>query len=90
MTTNETDGGIPEFLKVANRKPLTPEQQRKLAEATVEARTPHHVQQDLRQQQRAAAKERSRVRIEKLKAKQSGAAAEMPLSGKAALAAILK
>jgi hypothetical protein len=36
------------------------------------------------------AKEKSRVRIERLKAKQSGDAAKMPLSGRAALAAILK
>ena len=90
MTTNQADGGIPEFLKVANRKPLPPEQQSRLDEAMAKAHAPHREQQDLRQQQKAVAKEKSRVRIERLKAKQSGEAAKMPLLGKAALAAILK
>ena len=90
MTTNQTDGGIPEFLKVANREPLTAEQQSKLVEVRARARAPHRAQQDLRQRQKTVAKEKSRVRIERLKAKQSGDAAKMPLSGRAALAAILK
>ena len=82
------DGDIPAFLRVENRKPLNPEQQAALAKAMAVATASQRVRDDLRAKQRETAKEKARVRIEKLLAKKSGAAARMPLSGRAALIAI--
>lgn len=80
--------GIPVELQTQNRKPLTPEQQAKVDAAAATAQEPAQKQADLRAQQKAAATEKSRVRVEQLLAKKSGATAAMPLTGKAALRAI--
>jgi hypothetical protein len=79
---------IPAFLRVENRKHLTPEQQARLNKIMDAARTPEKARADLRAMQRETQREKSRVRIECLLAKKSGAAARLPLSGKAAIAAI--
>jgi hypothetical protein len=79
---------LPDFLRIENRKPLTPEQQAKADEAMAKARKPEQAKEDLRKQQAKTKKEKSRVRIEKLKARKSGDAAKVPLQGKAALAHI--
>src|SRR5262245_17081363 len=79
---------IPQFLRVENRTPLTSEQRARLDAALATARAPQQAREDLRALQLATKKEKSRIRIEKLLARQSGAAARMALSGKAALFAI--
>ena len=79
---------FPNWLRVENRKPLTVEQRARLDAALAAARAPQRVRDDLRALQLATKKEKSRVRIEKLLARKSGAAARMPLSGRAALIAI--
>jgi len=79
---------IPQFLRVENRTPLTSEQRAHLDAALAAARAPQQARDDLRALQLATRKEKSRVRIEKLLARKSGAAARMPLTGRAALVAI--
>ena len=81
---------LPDFLKVENREELTPEQKAKLDETTKKQRAEsvEVQQQSLREKQAETKKEKARVRVEKLKAKKSGAAAKMPLTGKDALRAI--
>jgi len=79
---------IPQFLRVENRTPLTSEQRAHLDAVMAAARAPQRARDDLRALQLATKKEKSRVRIEKLLARKSGAAARMPLSGRAALIAI--
>jgi hypothetical protein len=80
--------GIPVELQVQNRKPLTPEQKAKVDAALAKATAPAKAQADLRAAQKATAKEKARVRIEKLKAKKSGEAKKLPPTGKAALKVI--
>ncbi len=84
------DLSMPEFLKVENRVPLTPEQQAafdaSVVKATLTEANAHS--EDLRAKQKEAKAEKTKVRIEKLKAKKTGVASAMPLTGKAALAAI--
>jgi hypothetical protein len=80
---------LPDTLRVENRKPLTPEQRALVEAAITTAAAPERVQRDLRAKQRAIAKEKSRIRIEKLLGRKGGAAAAaLPLTGRAALAAI--
>jgi len=79
---------VPEFLKVENRVPLAPEQKTKIDAILASARTPSVKQDALREKQKEVKTEKSRVRIEKLKADKDGASAAMPLTGKAALRAI--
>jgi len=85
---HQDDLELPDFLRVENRQPLTPEQRARLDAVMVAARAPQQARDDLRALQLATRKEKSRVRIEKLLARKSGAAAQMPLSGRAALVAI--
>ena len=81
--------GIPVGLQVQNRVPLTPEQKAKVeteavpekAETSARAEALHRARAD----EKAA---KSRARIAKLKAVQSGETKKMPLTGKAAIAAI--
>jgi hypothetical protein len=75
---------LPDFLRV----PLTQQQRAKIDAIMAAARAPEKTREDLRAKQRETKREKSRIRIERLLAKKSGAAARMPLSGKAALAAI--
>jgi hypothetical protein len=75
-------------LRVENRRPLTSEQRARLDAVMAANRAPQQAQDDLRALQLATKKKKSRVRIEKLLARKSGAAARMPLSGRAALIAI--
>jgi len=84
----QDDLEFPDFLRVENRTPLTSEQRARLDAALAAARAPQQAREDLRALQLATKKEKSRVRIEKLLARKSGAAARMPLSGRAALIAI--
>src|SRR5262245_28640436 len=79
---------IPDFLRVENRRPLTSEQRAPLDAALAAARAPQRARDDLRALQVATKREKSRIRIEKLLARKSGAAARMPLSGREALVAI--
>ena len=79
---------VPEFLKVENRVPLAPEQKSKVDAILAAAATPNVKQGELREKQKEAKKEKSRVRVEKLLAQKDGASAAMPLTGKAALRAI--
>src|SRR5262245_58346260 len=79
---------IPQFLRVENRTPLTSEQRARLDAVMAAGRAPQQARDDLRALQLATKKEKARVRIEKLLARKSGAAARMPLSGRAALLAI--
>jgi len=79
---------IPSSLRVENRQPLTAEQRTRLDAVMAAARAPEQMRTDLRALQRATQKEKARVRIEKLLARKSGAAARMPLTGRAALIAI--
>jgi hypothetical protein len=85
---SEPDDGLslPEFLKVENRVPLTVEQQARVD--AIVAPKEGAATADLKTQQTERKKEKARVRIEKLKAKKSGATTVMPLTGKAALKAI--
>jgi hypothetical protein len=88
---SETDDGlaVPTFLLVANRQPLTAEQRARLDAAMTAARAPHQAHaDDLRAMQRETKRQKSLVRIEKLLAKKSGAAALMPISGKQAISFI--
>ena len=84
----QDDLEFPDFLRVENRRPLTFEQRARLDALMAAARAPQQARDDLRALQLATKKEKSRVRIEKLLARKSGAAARMPLSGRAALIAI--
>lgn len=81
---------VPEFLKVENRKPLTPEQQATLDANMAKAKEAmtKSATAPLAEALKEVKTEKSRVRIEKLKASKSGEAAKMPLTGKAALKAI--
>jgi hypothetical protein len=86
---SQQDGlDFPDFLRVENRRPLTSEQRARLDAVMAANRAPQQAQDDLRALQLATKKKKSRVRIEKLLARKSGAAARMPLSGRAALIAI--
>jgi len=76
---------LPESLKVENRKPLTPEQQAKRDAAMSHAQRVLEHQNELRAKQKEIIKEKSRVRVGKLKAKLSGETTALPLSGKEAL-----
>jgi hypothetical protein len=87
-STQQADLEFPELLRVENRQPLTAEQQARVDAAMAQVSQQTRARADLRALQRATKREKSRVRIERLLAKKSGAAARMPLSGKAALAAI--
>jgi hypothetical protein len=86
--SKQDDLEFPDFLRVENRTPLTSEQRARLDALMAVARAPQQAREDLRALQLATKKEKSRIRIEKLLARQSGAAARMPLSGRAALVAI--
>lgn len=79
---------IPQFLRVENRRPLTAEQRGRVDAAMAAVRVSQQTRADLRALQLATKREKSRIRIEKLLARKSGAAARMPLSGRAALIAI--
>ena len=79
---------FPAWLRVENRQPLTPEQQARVDAAMAQASQRTRARADLRAMQLVTRKEKARVRIEKLLARKSGAAARMPLSGRAALLAI--
>jgi hypothetical protein len=83
-----TDDGIPAFLRVENREPLTPEQQTALDKAMAVARASQRARDDLRALQREMEREKSRIRIEKLIAKKNGDTTRMPPTGKATLALI--
>ena len=87
-TAHQDDLELPDFLRVENRTPLTSKQRARLDAVMAAARAPQQAREDLRALQLATKKEKSRVRIEKLLARKSGAAARMPLSGRAALVAI--
>jgi hypothetical protein len=76
---------LPESLKVEKRKPLTPEQQAKVDAAFAKTKQEQERKNDLRAKQSEIKKEKSRVRVEKLKAKQNGDTTALPLSGKEAL-----
>jgi hypothetical protein len=84
----QDDLEFPDFLRAENRKPLTSEQRARLDAVMAAAHAPQQARDDLRALQLATKKEKSRIRIEKLLARKSGAAARMPLSGRAALLAI--
>jgi hypothetical protein len=86
--SKQDDLEFPDFLRVENRTPLTSEQRARLDAVMAAARAPPQACEDLRALQLATRKEKSRVRIEKLLARRTGAAARMPLSGRAALIAI--
>lgn len=83
------DLALPETLKVENRKPLTPEEQARVAAAVKAA--PSSVadkQGELRAAQLEQKKEKARVRVEQLLAKKAGKTTALPLQGKTALRAI--
>jgi hypothetical protein len=69
---------FPDFLRVENRTPLPSEQRARLDAVMAAARAPQQAREDLRALQLATEKEKSRIRIEKLLARKSGAAARMP------------
>src|SRR5262249_6073683 len=85
---HQDDLELPDLLRVENRQPLTPEQRAHLDAVMAAARAPQQAREDLRALQLATKKEKSRIRIEKLLARKTGAAARMPLTGRAALLAI--
>jgi hypothetical protein len=84
--------GIPEALKVENRKPLTAEQEAKLAEAAAKVGAANAAKAKHREEVLAKKRDAERVRRqakkEKAAAEASGEAAKMPLSGKDAAKAI--
>lgn len=84
----QDDLEFPDLLRVERRQPLTVEQQARVDAAMAAVRTPQFARADLRALQLATQKGKSRVRIEKLLAKKNGAAARLPLTGRAALNAI--
>lgn len=87
---DDNEEGIPEFLRVQNRRPPTPEEQARIDAAMAKVQESDAERNRLRLEQIKRAKEKSRVRIEKLVAKQSGETAQMPTMGKTAMEIIMK
>lgn len=90
----ENAADIPDFLLVKNRVALTPEQERRVAEAAKPAKTGAEAASAAatgmtnEERLKALKKEKSRGRIAKFKAKLAGATTALPATGKHALAII--
>lgn len=82
------DLALPPVLDVRNRRPLTSEQQAKVAEAFATKTEEAKAKLDLEAEHKALKKAKVKGRIATLLATKSGETAKMPLVGKEALAAI--